>query len=218
MAFSHNPSQRHAELTEANVRTVPPQRVSSGRAPSSVATSSISIHPTRHCVDRQAERDVTHREIQSAMRHGVWRPDPEGHPRRHMVSDAVTRIFVIVQDSVTPVTAWRGSFSAGANSNTEQRPDSGNSVLVPAAPPNFHEKLREELERFYEANEYVIDKYGSMGGYGNILEMQLSNLHRRVYEEHIGLDLPDEEVEAHTAQVLGMASMTDFALRHVHLS
>eukprot|EP00929_Paragymnodinium_shiwhaense_P018841 TRINITY_DN13040_c0_g1_i1.p1 TRINITY_DN13040_c0_g1~~TRINITY_DN13040_c0_g1_i1.p1 ORF type:complete len:222 (-),score=2.29 TRINITY_DN13040_c0_g1_i1:838-1503(-) len=190
---SHDAPQDSGELTEANVRSLPARRASSGRASSSVATSSIAIRPTNHAVERQAERDVTHREIQSAMRHGVWLPDPEGHPRRRMVTDTVNGVTVIVQDGVTPVTVWRGSFSAAANSATQQTPDSGNSLLVPVLPPNYLGTLHREIDDFYWANEYVIEKYGDFGGFDDTLDAWLSNLGRRVYQEQVDWTLPGEE-------------------------
>lgn len=146
------------------------------------------------------------------MRHGVWLPDPEGHRRRHMVTDKSAGVTVIVQDRVTPVTVWRGSFSAGADGGAEERPDSGNSVLEPTLPPDFLKSFSDELASFDEANEYVIDKYGSMGGYGDFLDEQLSSSFLRKLETELDWNLPGDQPGegswAQTAQVLSSANMT----------
>ena len=93
-----------------------------------------------------------------------------------------------------------------------ERPDSGNSVLEPTLPPDFLKSFSDELASFDEANEYVIDKYGSMGGYGDFLDEQLSSSFLRKLETELDWNLPGDQPGegswAQTAQVLSSANMT----------
>lgn len=122
---------KESALTESNLKGLH-DNMRHTRGPASVATSGILVHPTRHCADRQAQRDVTLLEIQHTMKHGIWLPDPEGNPRRVMIVDRTNNITIIVQDDVHIVTIWRGSFSAGANSDVSARSDAIPHIPLPA--------------------------------------------------------------------------------------
>ena len=71
---------------------------------SSAATSDISIDPRAHCVEQQRQRDVTRKEIQRVVKHGVRKPDPGGNPRRK--ARTFEGVTVVTQGKLI-VTTWR---------------------------------------------------------------------------------------------------------------
>ena len=75
---------------------------------SSCATSAISLEPSRHCATRQHERDITHREMQSARKHGVPRATQVTQDGRVMRTypEGIGGVTIITKDSRV-ITAWR---------------------------------------------------------------------------------------------------------------
>lgn len=71
---------------------------------SSAATSAMSIDPQEHCIERQEQRKVSHKEIQRVVKHGVPESDPQGNPRR------VKRSFegvTVITEGKRIITTWR---------------------------------------------------------------------------------------------------------------
>ena len=69
-------------------------------------STAAPIDPQDHCVERQQEREVTDREIQRVVKHGIRQPDPQGDPQRaKQTFEGVT----VITRGTRVITTWRKS-------------------------------------------------------------------------------------------------------------
>ena len=79
--------------------------ITSFRSSSSKATSDVTMFSTKHSRRRAAERDLTRREVQSALKHGEMHTT---HGKRVVTADGVT--VILDQQSPVVITTWKTSY------------------------------------------------------------------------------------------------------------
>jgi hypothetical protein len=80
--------------------------ITSFRSSSSKATSDVTMFSTKHSRRRAAERDLTRREVQSALKHGEMHTTHFG--KRVVTADGVT--VILDQQSPVVITTWKTSY------------------------------------------------------------------------------------------------------------